>query len=78
MERQMKVPLCSTGLRPLWGRCHASSHSDSQPCKAGQRVLLSTYCPWATGFTLGQKRPEWMTHIIACLSIVRDCEWTIH
>ena len=23
-------------------------HSDSQPCKAGQWVSLTTYCPWAT------------------------------
>ena len=43
-----KVPLCSTGLRPLRGRCPASSHSNSQSCKAGQRVSLTTYCPWAT------------------------------
>merc|ERR1711895_286613 len=47
-----KVPLCSTGLQPLRGRCPASPHSDSQPCKAGQRVSLTTYCPWATCFTL--------------------------
>ena len=45
-----KVPLCSTGLRPLRGRCPASSHSNSQSCKAGQRVSLTTYCPWTTGF----------------------------
>ena len=44
----MKVPLCSTGLRPLRGRCPASPHSNSQSCRAGQRVLLTTYCPWAT------------------------------
>merc|ERR1712115_141540 len=43
-----KVPLCSTGLRPLWGRCPASPHSNSQSLKAGQRVSLTTYCPWAT------------------------------
>ena len=48
MDGRTKVPLCSTGLRPLWGRCPATSHSDSQPCKAGQRVSLTTYCPWAT------------------------------
>ena len=41
---------CSTGLRPLRGRCPASSHSNSQSCKAGQQVSLTTYCPWATGF----------------------------
>ena len=38
------------GLHPLWGRCPASSHSNLQPCKAGQRVSLTTYCPWATCF----------------------------
>merc|ERR1711911_316231 len=46
-DGRTKVPLCSTGLRLLWGRCPAS-HSDLQPCKAGQRVSLTTYCPWAT------------------------------
>ena len=44
----MKAPLCSTGLCPLRGRCPASSHSISQSHKAGQRVSLTTYCPWAT------------------------------
>ena len=43
-----KVPLCSTGLRLLWGRCPATPHTKSQSCKAGQQVLLTTYCPWAT------------------------------
>ena len=43
-----KVPLCSTGLRPLRGRCPASPHSNSQSLKAGQQVSLTTYCPWAT------------------------------
>ena len=43
-----KVPLCSTGLRPLRGRCPASPHCNSQSSKAGQRVSLTTYCPWAT------------------------------
>ena len=47
---RMKVPLCSTGLRPLRGRCPASPHSNSQSLKAGQRVSLTTYCPWATCF----------------------------
>ena len=47
---QTKVPLCSTGLCPLRGRCPASPHSNSQSLKAGQRVLLTTYCPWVTGF----------------------------
>ena len=42
-----KVPLCSTGLRPLWGRCPASPHSNSQSRKAGQWVSLTTYCSWA-------------------------------
>ena len=47
-DRQTKVPLCCTGLRPLWGRCPASSYFNSQSCKAGQRVSLTTNCPWAT------------------------------
>ena len=48
MERRTyESPHCSTGLCSLWGRCPAS-HSNLLPCKAGQRVLLSTYCPWAT------------------------------
>ena len=50
---QTKVP-CSTGLCPLWGRCSASSHSNLQWCKVGQRVSLTTYCPWAT---------YWLLHI---------------
>ena len=25
-----------------------NEHSNSQSCKAGQRVSLTTYCPWAT------------------------------
>ena len=41
-------PLCSTGLHTLWGRCPASCHSNSQSYKAGQRVSLTTYGPWAT------------------------------
>ena len=45
---RMKVPLCSTGLCPLRGRCPASPHSNSQSLKAGQRASLTTYCPWAT------------------------------
>ena len=48
----MKVPLCSTGLRLLRGHCSASSHSDLQPCNAGQRVLLTTDCPWPTSYRL--------------------------
>ena len=51
-----KSPLCSTGLRPLWGRCTAS-HSDLQPCKAGQWVLLTMYCLWAT-CKRADSRPE--------------------
>ena len=43
-RRTNKSSLCSTGLCPLWGRCPAS-HSNSQPCKAGQWVSLTTYCP---------------------------------
>ena len=29
-NEQTKVPLCSTGLRPLWGRCLAPPHSNTQ------------------------------------------------
>ena len=43
-----KVPLCSTGLCPLWGRCPASPPFNSQSLKAAKRVSLTTYCPWAT------------------------------
>ena len=50
--RQTKVPLCSTGHCPLRGRCPASPHSNSQSGKAGQRVSLTTYCPWATCYSL--------------------------
>ena len=57
------VPLCSTGHRPLRGRCPATLHSNSQSLKAGQRVSLTTYCPWATGFlslVFGQRpRRDW-------------------
>ena len=48
-----KVPLCSTGLCALRGLCPAYSYSDSQSCKAGQWVSLTTYCPWATCSFLG-------------------------
>ena len=33
------------------GRCPASPHYNSQSFKAGQRVSLTTYCPWATCFS---------------------------
>ena len=46
-EWTKESPLCFTGLCPLPSRCSAS-HSNLQPCKAGQRVSLTTYCPWAT------------------------------
>ena len=52
MDGRTKVPLYSTGLRSLRGRCPASSHSDLQPCNAGQRVLLTTDCPWPTSYRL--------------------------
>ena len=48
--------LCSTGVRPLWGRCTAS-HSNLQPCKAGQWVSLTMYCSWAT-CKRADSRPE--------------------
>ena len=51
-RRMDRFPLCSTGLCPLWGRCPASSHSNSQSLKAGQRISLTTYCPWATCFLI--------------------------
>ena len=51
MNEQTKVS-CSTRLHPLWGRCPSSSHSNLQWCKAGQRVSLTTYCPWATCWLL--------------------------
>ena len=46
---ERKVPLCSTGHCPLWGRCPATHHLQSPTYKAGQRVSLTAYCPWATG-----------------------------
>jgi len=39
-------------LKCLFFRCPASSHSNPQSCKAGQRVSLTTYCPWATGWLM--------------------------
>ena len=50
MNDRTKVPLCSTGHRPLQGRCPAYHHLQSPTYKAGQRVSLTLYCPWATGF----------------------------
>merc|ERR1712074_151398 len=50
-----KVPLCSTGHRPLRGRCPATHHLQSPTYEAGQRVSLTTYCPWATGSSLQSK-----------------------
>ena len=44
-DGQMMVPLCSTGLCPLWGCCPASSHSNLQSCNAGRWVSLTTYSP---------------------------------
>ena len=49
---QTKVPLCSTGLHLLWGRCLASFHTNLQSRKAGQQVLLTTYSPWLTCWAL--------------------------
>ena len=59
-------PLCSTGHRPLWVRCPAYYHLWSSTYEAGQRVSLTTYCPWATGSSFhptpfthqGTLRPE--------------------
>ena len=51
-DKRTKVPLCSTGHRPLRGRCPATHHLQSPTFIAGQRVSLTTYCPWATGFIL--------------------------
>ena len=36
--------------RFFWDVLSASLHSNSQSCKAGQRVSLITYCPCATGY----------------------------
>ena len=49
--------LTSTELRPHQGHCPASPHSNSQSLKAGQRVSLTIYCPWATCFPLSS--PFW-------------------
>ena len=42
MDEQMKVPLCSTGHRPLRGRCPATHHLQSPTYIAGQRLSLTT------------------------------------
>ena len=46
-----------------------SPHSNSQSLKAGQRVLLTTYCPWATCFTsflLNAFDPLFNCHSVIC------------
>ena len=53
-EQTNKSPMCSTGPCPLQGRCPAS-HSDLQPWKAGQRVSLTMYCPWATCYFMKKR-----------------------
>ena len=50
-----EVPLCSTGHCPLWGHCPANI----QTYKAGQRVSLTTYCPWATGYYILMIHEHW-------------------
>ena len=35
MDGQTKVPLCSTGLHPLWGRCPAPPQLKSHTAQAG-------------------------------------------
>ena len=62
-DKQMKVPLCSTRHRPLWGRCPATHHLQSPTWKAGQRVTLTTYCPWATG--------------CVCVCVGKGLEWGV-
>ena len=52
---QAGVPQCSTGQHSLWWRCPTYHHLHSQTYKAGQRVSLTTYCPWATGYVLDDK-----------------------
>ena len=47
-----EVPPCSTGHRPLRGRCPANDQLHSPTYKAGQRVSLTTHCPWATFFRI--------------------------
>ena len=44
---QTKVPLCSTGLCPVWGRCPASPHCNLQSWQVaqGQYVVSDTRCP---------------------------------
>ena len=64
---QTKVPLCSTGLRPLRGRCPAYYHLRSPTYKAGQRVSLTTYCPWATCWAVAPKGP--MTYALQVLQL---------
>ena len=49
-----KVPLCSTGLCPLQGRCPASSHSNSQSCKGIADHILPLGNLLGSGFKGGK------------------------
>ena len=45
-----RVPLCFTGHCPLQSCCAANHHLQSPIYRAGQRVSLTPYCPWTTGW----------------------------
>ena len=40
-----RLPPCSTGLHPLWGRCPASPGSNSESFKAGQQGIADHILP---------------------------------
>ena len=65
-KRRTKVPLCSSGLRPLWGHCPVSPHCNSQSKQGngshwphialGRPVILYGYtCGWSSV----DIRPKW-------------------
>ena len=65
-KRRTKVPLCSSGLRPLWGHCPVSPHRNSQSKQGngshwphialGRPVILYGYtCGWSSV----DIRPKW-------------------
>jgi len=75
-NERTKVPLCSTGHRPLRGRCPATHHLQSPTYTAGQRVSLTTYCPWATGsmhVLLCASHDVWLTACLILLFNLSHC-----
>ena len=54
-DRRMKVPLCSTGLRPLWGRCPKSENYSILFKKSWHKLMLKKLLE---GSSLGQKKKK--------------------